>query len=270
MANNELVVVTNEFSLPSIQWNKDEVNGKVSELTKKFDGLVFDQEQLPSAKKDLAGLRKVKTNLNNEKKKVKTEWNANYTIFENEIKESMGEVDTLIASIDLQVKEFETKLKEDRIAVIKSLKEWKVVEDYVDFNEDWTKKKFATKDDKTLKELFVTYLEQITSWKSTITMMANSHKLIAADYVELLKTKSYEEVSKKIVADAELLKKHEDNNEPVIEVPGIVAEIPKVFIAEDATVLTAPRNLIGTMEQLKALKDYAIKIGVKIERIPND
>ena len=82
---NELTVITNELVLPEIKWNEKEVSQAVMELVKKYAGLELTEVQLASAKKDLAGIRKVKTNLNNEKKKVKKVWNKNYVEFIIEI-----------------------------------------------------------------------------------------------------------------------------------------------------------------------------------------
>src|SRR6056297_2138919 len=140
---NELTVKTNELVLPKIKWNESEVSEAVTELVKKYDGLKFDEEQLPIAKKDLAAIRKVKKNLNNEKIKVKKAWNENYTEFELDIKAYMSDIDAVINDIDTQVKTYEQNLKNARRDEIMDFDEYQAIKEFVTFDDKWLLKKWT-------------------------------------------------------------------------------------------------------------------------------
>lgn len=247
---NEITVKTNELGLPSITWNKDEISNQVNELTKSYQGLVFDDSQLPIAKKDLAAIRKVKTNLNNEKKRVKKKWNENYTIFEKDLKVIMSQVDELVISIDSQVKTFELEQQEERRTEIQALDGWDEIKEFTTFDETWLLKKFVSKDDKLLKATFIDILNVIDSAKKTIKLTSATLKLDSEFYIEKLKTLSLEQVVERMNED------YANMNKKVEPTPTI-----QVDTTEKAILIT--RQLKGTMSQLKALKAYAEQIGVE-------
>ena len=245
---NDIIIKTNELGLPVIKWNKNEIVDQVNNLTQSYQGLVFDAEQLPTAKNDLAQIRKVKTNLNDEKKRVKKLWNENYTTFENEIKEVMGQVDSIIVDIDTQVKEFESGIKAQRKNEIMNFEEFEAISEYALFNEDWLLKKW---DDKKLKEEFNAIKEQIDSSINTLIMSCTTLNLNPDNYIEKLKTMTYEQVVQRLNEDYNLINKKQDKEE--------------VSVSFDTSqpVFELTRTLKGTEQQLIALKQYAEKIGVE-------
>lgn len=245
---NDIIIKTNELGLPVIKWNKNEIVDQVNNLTQSYQGLVLDAEQLPTAKNDLAQIRKVKTNLNDEKKRVKKLWNENYTTFENEIKEVMGQVDSIIVDIDTQVKEFESGIKAQRKNEIMNFEEFEAISEYALFNEDWLLKKW---DDKKLKEEFNAIKEQIDSSINTLKMSCTTLNLNPDNYIEKLKTMTYEQVVQRLNEDYNLINKKQDKEE--------------VSVSFDTSqpVFELTRTLKGTEQQLIALKQYAEKIGVE-------
>ena len=149
---NELTVKTNKLELPEIVWNQEEVEKAVGVLVKKYKGLQFTEEQAKEAAEDLAAIRKVRKNLNDEKIKVNKEWNIPYTKFENAVKVSLKDIDNIIANVDKQVKEFKENQKTARKAQIQFYKEWIDVAAYITFDESWLLKKWESKDDVKIKE----------------------------------------------------------------------------------------------------------------------
>lgn len=247
---NELTVKTNELELPQIKWNEKEVADAVTELVKKYQGLELDESQLASAKKDLAAIRKVKKNLNDEKIKVKKAWNVNYTEFENDIKTYMHDIDVVINDIDEQVKTYEQALKDERKAEIVALTEYKAIKDFVAFDDSWLLKKWT---DEKLIELFTEKLEQIDRDIKTIKLTATSQNLENNLYIEKYKTQPIDLVIERIIEDGQT-------------VATVKEETPQEVKFDDTEqVLTLTRTLVGTKSQLKALKDYADKIGVEIK-----
>jgi hypothetical protein len=246
---NELTVKTNELVLPKISWNEKEVADAVTELVKKYQGLEFDEEQLPIAKKDLASIRKVKKNLNSEKIKVKKAWNKNYTEFETDIKTYMHDIDVVINDIDTQVKTYEHAIKNARANEIKALEEYQAIKDYVVFDEKWLLKKWTN--DLLIIE-FNELQEQIDRGIKSIKLTATSHDLDVERYLEMFKTQELDLVLNRIVEDAQLVK------------PTKKVETP--IDVSDEKVLTLKRNIIGTKTQLNMLADYAKQIGIKIEK----
>ena len=73
------------------------------------------------AKRERASLRKLKTQMDDERKKVKNAWMAPYTEFEAQVKELLELVDKSVTAIDKQVKEYEEKKKQDKLETCKKI-----------------------------------------------------------------------------------------------------------------------------------------------------
>ena len=249
---NELTVKTNEFKLPTITWNKNEVSTTVDEVVSKYQGLEFDESQLDVAKKDLASLRKIKKNLNQQKIDVKKQWNVNYTSFENDIKAEMAKIDNVVNDIDNQVKEYTEKQKQARAQVIKFYAEWCDIEKYTEFQNEWLLKKWESKEDEKLRELFVSIKDEHDRGVKIIKQTCASHNLKADMYLDRFNTDTLDNVVELIIDTAA-------NNE--------VQATEPVEIDTTSQVLTTRWELKGTKSQLIALKDYAEKIGVDWRKV---
>lgn len=93
----------------SISTNFEQIEAQLKEVLNGYMGIVVTEDTLKESKKDLAELRKIKTSIDDNKKKVKKAWNEPYVEFENKCKELMSLVDEPISEIDGQIKEFEQK-----------------------------------------------------------------------------------------------------------------------------------------------------------------
>lgn len=100
----------------TIDFNLDELKAELAEQTEIYKNLIVTKENLPESKKDLANLRKVRTELDNRKKEVKKAFIEPYTQFENEVKELFKIIDEPIGHIDSMVKEFEKERKEEKLS----------------------------------------------------------------------------------------------------------------------------------------------------------
>lgn len=246
---NELVI-TSQLAA-RIEWDKETALKDAKSIMAKYEKLELIEEELPQAKQELAGLRKVSKEINKQALDIDKELTASVKLFRTEVKEVKAIVDKGIAFIDTQVKTFETKQKEDKRIEICKLVEWEAIKEYHTFNEDWLLKKF---DIETITLELSTLAKDLASQFNTIKMMATSHGMEAVKYIDRLKTNSLEEVLERIIEDATLTK--EVKHEEVIEVEPIV-------IKTDEPIQTITRKLTGTLSQLRMLNDYAKKIGVE-------
>lgn len=97
-----------------IEFNFEELKAEIMARTEKYANLVYTEEQINDAKKDLATLRKFLKALSDERINVKNECLKPYEPFEGKIKELSVIVDKSISNIDTQVKNFETAEKEEK------------------------------------------------------------------------------------------------------------------------------------------------------------
>lgn len=97
-----------------IEFNFSELKEEITAKTSKYLNLVYTEDQIQDAKKDVANLRKFTKALSDERIKVKKECLKPYEEFEAKIKELDGIVNMAIQRIDGQVKAAVEKKKEER------------------------------------------------------------------------------------------------------------------------------------------------------------
>lgn len=124
-----------------IEFNFDELKAEIKERTEKYVDLVYTDDQIKDAKKDVAALRKFTKALSDERIKVKKDILKPYEDFEGKIKDLTAIVDTAITGIDKQVKDYEDKKKEEKMDDIllvwnrKEVPEWLHISKV--FDEKW-------------------------------------------------------------------------------------------------------------------------------------
>jgi hypothetical protein len=112
---NKMDLKVEEYQLPAeIQFNFEEIKLEISEKLKKFENLVYTDDQVKDAKSDRASLNKLKKALQEEKTRRKKEYLKPFEDFENKINEIIKLIDAPVGLIDKQVKEFEEKKKADK------------------------------------------------------------------------------------------------------------------------------------------------------------
>lgn len=103
------------FTIPEvIEFNYEELKKEIAERTEKYVNLVYTEEQIREAKKDVAMLRKFTKVLSDERIRVKKECMKAVEPFEAKVKELCGIVDASINNIDKQIKESEEKKKHEK------------------------------------------------------------------------------------------------------------------------------------------------------------
>lgn len=137
-----------------IETNFEAVDAYLTEAMAPYTQLVVTEDSISDAKKTLAALRKLRDGINSQKIAVKREWMKPYTEYEDKAKQLMSRVDAGIANIYGQVKDYDSRRKEQEMADLKSTFEFEAaryrVEEYLDWNlirnPKWANASFSVED----------------------------------------------------------------------------------------------------------------------------
>ena len=138
-----------------IETNFDEVRDWLAKVTEPYTKMVVTEDAISDAKKNLAALRKVKDQIEVQRKAVKKEWMKPYEEFERDkAKVLTGILDEAIANIDGQVKDYDSRRKEKKIQELKDYFDQEAsryrVEEYLDWtlirNPKWDNASFSVED----------------------------------------------------------------------------------------------------------------------------
>ena len=102
-----------------IQTNFEDVDAYLTEAMEPYTSMVVSEDSIGDAKKTLAQLRKLKDGINSQKIAVKREWMKPYTEYEDKAKQLMARVEAGISNIDGQVKDYDARRKEQKMAELK-------------------------------------------------------------------------------------------------------------------------------------------------------
>lgn len=116
------LVLQSEIKPGTIQNNLDAFVKEVQKEAAKYQGLIFADEDIKSAKKTVADLRKYRSDIETRRKKVKADWIKPYTAFENEIKRALVFIDDVIKPITVQIDEAEEKRRTEKLDTIIEMK----------------------------------------------------------------------------------------------------------------------------------------------------
>lgn len=97
-------VVTEKWQ---IQSNFEDVQRQLVETLDTYKGVIVTEDTISNAKKDVAGLRKIKTSIEDARKAVKKEWEVPYKEFEEKCKKLTKLVDDTIEPINKQLSDYE-------------------------------------------------------------------------------------------------------------------------------------------------------------------
>lgn len=117
----QILAPTNNQPLPAVQWNYEEVKAWLSDGLKRYDGIVYDENQITQAKKDRANLNKLADAIDAKRKEMKAVYLQPYSEFEAQAKELTAMVKSYSDSIGAQVKAFDDFKKQQKREEIKKL-----------------------------------------------------------------------------------------------------------------------------------------------------
>ena len=122
MADIQFEVITDLTVLnpQHIETNFEAVDAYLTEAMEPYTQMVVTEDSIGDAKKTLSQLRKLKEGINAQKIAVKREWMKPYTEYEDKAKQLMARVDKGISNIDGQVKDYDARRKEEKMAELKA------------------------------------------------------------------------------------------------------------------------------------------------------
>lgn len=126
--------------IQEIQWNNEELKTAIAAKMEDYKGLVFTEETIKEGKKDRADLNKLRTAIDNERKRVKKLCMDPYNKFEQQVKEVLGLIDEPIRLIDAQIKEVDLEKKEEKRVEIQKLFETIGFQSFVTLDMIWDEK----------------------------------------------------------------------------------------------------------------------------------
>lgn len=137
-----------------IETNFEAVDAYLTEAMEPYTQLVVTEDSIGDAKKTLAQLRKLKDGINAQKIAVKSEWMKPYTEYEDKAKQLMSRVEAGISNIDGQVKDYDSRRKEQKLQDLKDYFDQEAsryrVEEYLDWNlirnPKWANASFSVED----------------------------------------------------------------------------------------------------------------------------
>lgn len=119
--NFELEKPIEELLPKKIGFNVEEIKPWIEKSISKYQGMVVTADSIKEAKDDRAKLNKLRNSIEDERKRIKREWNKPYTAFEKEVKSLVGLIDKPIANIDRQLKAYEDHRKQEKQADIQAI-----------------------------------------------------------------------------------------------------------------------------------------------------
>lgn len=84
---------------------------KVQELCEPYETMIVEEDNVKDAKKLVAEIRRVKTSINDAKKKIKNQYMKTYNDFEADIKKAMSLIDETVKPITEDIEKFEEEKK---------------------------------------------------------------------------------------------------------------------------------------------------------------
>lgn len=122
MATMELVLSTpiEQLAPKLIAWNNTELLAQVNKSLENYKGKVYDENSIAEAKADRAALNNFVKSLDSERIRIGKVYAAPYEKFKKEVDEVSSAVKSVALTIDEQVKSYETKKQEEKLAEIKA------------------------------------------------------------------------------------------------------------------------------------------------------
>lgn len=98
----------------SIEFDFDGTKAQISNILAEYKGMIFTDDTMTIAKKEVAKIRSLQKDFDTRRKEVKKEWNKPYDEFEKKAKELIALFDEPINLINEQIQEFEEKRKAEK------------------------------------------------------------------------------------------------------------------------------------------------------------
>lgn len=276
MANNELTLrlaTPIEKLVPAmIAFNNAELMEGVKVRLVAYQGKTYDADSIAEAKADRVTLNKFSKALNDERLRIKKIYTLPLDKFTKEINEVIAVVDSVTATIDTQVKVWETDCKEHKLAEIKAYfaevfpAELSVFISFEKIQQsDWLN---ASKSMTAIKKEIDAAIEKIKTELATIEALGGDVAAIKQKYFEDLSLANAITEHKRIEAEKQRIAalqaaQEQSAAEAKKDEP---APVQEPVAAADEKVFSLAFKVTGTAAQLNALKAFMNENKIKFER----
>ena len=103
-----------ELTPAQVKWDKEGIEEKLNIILETYTDLIFTKDTISDGKKTCAELNKLKTKLDDERKRVKKLLMEDVTIFEAEIKDLIKQINSVYDPIKSQLVNFENDREEKK------------------------------------------------------------------------------------------------------------------------------------------------------------
>jgi hypothetical protein len=292
----ELVIYspTEDGFLKSIDFNYDELKTQLEQQLKKYEGLVYSDENIKQARADKATLNNFKKAIEARRIEIKKQCLLPYDTFEVKVKDLIAMVDKPVNAITTQVTNYEQLIKDEKLAGIKIVYADRVGDlaklvpfDKI-FNERWLNVTYKGSDiEKEIKELFVKIeadLKVIDELQTDYSLQIKDTYLKNYDLTAALqeKTRLEEQAAKiaehkrlqaeKAQREKELKAQEQPKPTETVKAPTpvpepIAQEIPKPEPQKVEQLRQMDFRVWGTVEQLLDLQQYLKTNGIKYGKV---
>lgn len=274
-----------------IETNFEEVKAWLAEELQPYTSMVVTEDAVADAKKHLAKLRKLKDSINAQKIAVKKEWMRPYTEYEDQAKELMGLVVEGIDNINGQVKAFDEKRREEKLARLEDfflenlygnhLEAFLTWNDVLDqrwgnatFDEDEAKALIEDRFRQTQEDLdairdldspFET--ELLDDYANTHDLRGVLQKNTRLKMREEAERREKERKAAETFDEAENAADGFDANPAPVQAPQFIRPMEEEPKQRPVKTYTLSFEVIVTMEQAHALKDFFLEQGIEYRKI---
>ena len=263
-----------------ITCNYEETRAWLAEVLAPYKGLVVAEDAIAEAKSDRAKIRKVRDAIDAQRKSVEKEWNAPLARFKEQANELSAMCDEAAGNIDTQVKAFQQKKADEKVARLRSLYDRRIGElgEYIPwdhlYNPRWVNVTFAEEDAE--QEIIGKIEEGFRDLETIENLQSEFEDALLLEYAashdlrKVLEKKSRLESMK---AEKEALREREAPGKvaapPAAENEPVRAEAAPSMNLGDMSerILEARLAISGTREQLVALKQYMNANGIAYHKI---
>lgn len=188
MEFNVDTTVLEQINALEIKSNYEELKTQLTEACKPYLNMVVTADGIGAAKSDRAKLNKISKSIDDYRKKIKKMINEPYEVFKTKCDELVAICAAASKNIDTQVKEYEERSKDDKIALLKGWFESKGLPDYItwDFiyrgNEKWRNASCSIETCQTEIDLEISHTE--TAHRTIETLYGNFAESVFKKYID--------------------------------------------------------------------------------------
>lgn len=247
----------------SIEENISKLKDYAIELANYYSTIVFNEEEVKTAKNEKAEVNKFKKKVSDLRKQVIAKYNEPIKMFEQTAKETEAILSNVYDGINVQIAEYEDKTKKEKEDKLRDYFKELCSNSNIDFLtfENANVNVTLSASEKSLKEALKSFVEKVTDDLILIDTQ-NYKEEIFVEYKKTLNvSRSIQEVTERhlelesmkaeqqsLITDKEMLEKVEEK----LSAPSV----------EDMTVYEMKFTVHGTKQQLKDLKEYLMKEGL--------